>query len=211
MKKLFISIFILSVTGSVHAQDFFTLVQTKAVIEYYESGAWEKEIEGVVEDAMRFVNGLRIDATPTAVFDIDETCMSNYQLFKELNFILTDSAWNAWVAAERSTAILPMKRFYDHLLSRNFQIIFLTGRDENSYQSTYNNLMKEGFTIFDTLICKSSDIFHSTAAEFKSVERKKLVERGYNIQINSGDQWSDLVGGNANLLIRIPNYLYVIR
>jgi len=44
---------------------------------------------------------------------------------------------------------------------------------------------------------------------FKSSERKKLVEEGYRIIGNIGDQWSDIVGDNIGLrTFKLPNPLY---
>jgi acid phosphatase len=211
MRRFLIFFVFLFSSAGLPAQDFFTLIQTKAVTEYYEYGTWEKEIEGVIDEAMKKVRELRKGGMSTAVFDIDETCMSNFVLFKELGFVLTDSGWNAWTSAKMSTAIPPVKKLYDYLIAENYRIIFLTGRDESIYRATYNNLIKEGYTKFDTLICKGSDISQLTAAEYKSTVRKQLTEAGYNIVVNTGDQWSDLEGGNSGLMIRIPNYLYLIR
>jgi hypothetical protein len=50
-----------------------------------------------------------------------------------------------------------------------------------------------------------------TVAEYKSGERKKIVDAGYHIILNVGDQMSDLTGSpQAELSVKLPNPFYYI-
>jgi predicted secreted acid phosphatase len=89
-------------------------------------------------------------------------------------------------------------------------VIFLTGRYQEVYEATIKNLVNRGFTKFDTLIVRSNEEKSIPAAEFKTRKREEIVARGYNVIASVGDQWSDLVGGNAGIKIKLPNYLYLI-
>ena len=46
---------------------------------------------------------------------------------------------------------------------------------------------------------------------YKSSKRKELVDAGYRIRGNIGDQWSDLLGGNAgDRTFKFPDPMYYI-
>ena len=49
-----------------------------------------------------------------------------------------------------------------------------------------------------------------SAVELKAAERKKLVDRGYTIIVNMGDQMSDLDGGFAERTYKLPNPFYFV-
>jgi len=46
---------------------------------------------------------------------------------------------------------------------------------------------------------------------YKSGERQKLVDAGYRIVGNMGDQWSDLVGGpEGEHTFKVPDPMYYV-
>lgn len=52
---------------------------------------------------------------------------------------------------------------------------------------------------------------HKLAIEYKSEKRQELVDAGYRIRGNSGDQWSDLLGyAIAQRSFKLPNPMYYI-
>ena len=115
-----------------------------------------------------------------------------------------------WNKELKAPAIPQVKELYDFLLDKGSRIIFLTGRNLPEYEVTYRNLIKEGYTTFDTLITQREYELELSAQEFKSVKRKELVEKGYEIIGTVGDQWSDLEGEYHGIQVKIPNYLYLI-
>ena len=47
--------------------------------------------------------------------------------------------------------------------------------------------------------------------EYKSEERKKIVDAGYRIVMSVGDQWSDLNGeSRAEISVKLPNPFYYL-
>ena len=79
------------------------------------------------------------------------------------------------------------------------------------YNSTYQNLVDQGYTRFDTLIVRSSNEYKTTALTYKSQKRTELVKKGYNIVGDIGDQLSDLEGPYHGIQVKIPNYQYIIK
>lgn len=58
--------------------------------------------------------------------------------------------------------------------------------------------------------CRGDDV-KTNSLVFKSGERKKLVEQGYRIIGNTGDQWSDLLGSpEGNRTFKLPDPMYYI-
>jgi hypothetical protein len=48
----------------------------------------------------------------------------------------------------------------------------------------------------------------TSEVEYKAPARQKLVEQGYRILLNVGDQNSDLAGGFAERTFKLPNPFY---
>ena len=182
----------------------------KAVIQYYESGKWNLEVSEVIEEGLEKIKNATSVTNPTVVFDVDETTLDNYKYIKSISFGYENKLWSKWMEEAKAEALLQTKYLYDYLAERDYKIVFLTARTADHYEATRKNLVEEGYTKIDTLICKSPNYDDSSSAAFKENERKKLVEKGYNIIACVGDQWSDLQGEHTGIKIKIPNYIYIV-
>jgi hypothetical protein len=89
------------------------------------------------------------------------------------------------------------------------EVVFLTGRRESQRESTVRNLRAIECADFAVLICKASND-RSSAAQYKTAARQRLVEEGRTIVANLGDQESDLAGGYAERVFKLPNAIYRI-
>ncbi|MCE5166787.1 Sigma1B-adaptin [Datura stramonium] len=71
--------------------------------------------------------------------------------------------------------------------------------------------MNAGFRDWHRLILRGSDDHGKTATTYKSERRNEMVEEGFRIVGNSGDQWSDLLGSSmSNRSFKLPNPIYYI-
>jgi len=192
-------------------QGLMNLSDAKVLVQnYYESGTFDAECKQIIDDAIAQIEKIKLSDSSAVVFDIDETALSNYDLTKEIGFGFRADLWDAWLQKASAKAIPQTKRFYDWLISKNIRVIFLTGRSEKEREASAKNLYNEGYTKYDTLIVRNPDEKKIPAAEFKAGKRERLTRKGYKIIACVGDQWSDLVGGNAGIKIKLPNYLYII-
>ena len=182
----------------------------KHVKDYYESGKYEKELNSVIKNAKDEFEGVAIKENSVVLFDVDETALNNYELAESMGFGYVYQMNKQWNAEMKAPAIHKVKELYDYIINKGAKIIFLTGRNIPEYEVTYENLIKEGYTNFDTLITQRKHEFELSAQEFKSSKRKELVENGYDIIGTVGDQWSDLKGEYHGIQVKIPNYLYLI-
>lgn len=218
MKKYFlikISLFLFAVsflTGCSNEKiQIENLDTAKLLVEnYYESGQFESECKEIYEDAVSQIEKMKLPNMPAVIFDIDETVLLNYYNTKEIGFGYTREHWHQGILKADLPAVHQSKIFYDWLLSKNIRIIFLTGRYTEVREATVKNLDLRGFAKYDTLIVRSHEESKIPAAEYKARKRDMLTSKGYSIIASVGDQWSDLVGGNAGIKIKLPNYLYLI-
>jgi len=182
----------------------------KLVRDYYESGAYEKECGSAVAQGIKEIESSLIPQNAAAIFDVDDTALSNYKSSKQIGFGYVPSHWKASMESGEAEAIPQTKRLYDWLISKKVKVIFLTGREHDDYSATKNNLIKRGYSVFDTLIVRAKEAKKLPAASWKETKRKELTQKGYNIIACIGDQWSDLSGELTGVKIKLPNFIYLI-
>lgn len=183
-------------------------IAKRTVREYYESGKYDAEMNSIAEGALIDLQEISYDENSAAIIDIDECALSNYPFMRALDFGNDDKMWDDWTHGAKAKVIPQTKKLYDYLVSKGVKIIFITGRSIKYYEPTRKNLVDEGYTKIDTLICRTENEAKLTAVQYKSHHRAELVKKGWKIVANLGDQWSDFEGGNSGLTIKLPNYLY---
>lgn len=211
--KSFFLIFIVAFTfANCSSNQLVNLRTAKDIVkDYYESGRYNEELIVVVNDAKEKFDKVKVTNNSVVIFDVDETALNNYGLAKMMDFGYVYDLNKKWNEELKAPAIKETQELYLYLLNKGFKIIFLTGRNFPEYNVTYENLKKDGYTIFDTLITQMDNERKMKAQEFKSLKRKELVEKnGYDIVGTVGDQWSDLEGPYHGIQVKIPNYLYLI-
>ena len=180
------------------------------VKQYYESGKFDEELTQVITEAKQKFDKAEFTDSSVVIFDVDETALNNYELAEQMGFGYVYELNKQWNAEMKAPAIPQVKELYDFLLSKGARVIFLTGRNFYEYEVTYENLKKEGYSDFDTLITQIGDETKMKAKDFKSGKRIWLTNQGYEIIGTVGDQWSDLEGEYHGIQVKIPNYLYLI-
>lgn len=181
------------------------------VKDYYESGRYDKELEEIYLDAKSKVDKIQMKQNSAAIFDVDDTALSNYEISKRLDYGYDYKIIQDWVMNAKLPAIKQTLEFYNFLKSKRVKLIFLTGRQIEEHDATYRNLIEQGYIDFDTLIVRSEQERKLGAAQFKLQKRKELTLKGYEIIICVGDQWTDFEGENTGIKVKIPNYLYEIK
>lgn len=210
MKKIVFILIPLILIGC-SSNEIVNLDTAKAIVQdYYENGQYDIEVEEIINSTINKLEKQNFPENALAIFDVDETILSNYAHTKEIGFGFEWQLWGEWIQLADCEVIPQTRRLYDWLLERNVGIVFLTGRKDYEYEATIKNLSQVGIITFDTLITRSDKTKKMLAEEFKDYERKVLTEKGYNIILSIGDQWSDLEGGNTGLRVKLPNYLYLI-
>ncbi len=218
MKKFFSLSLIIILTITVwygcesKSEELINLALVKEQIkDYHKNGKYNSDLKMIVKKAKDEFGRIVPKDNSLVIFDIDETSLSNYQFGLDYDFGFNDNIWDIWVSSKKATAIKEVKGLYDMLLSKGFKVAFITGRNRSHYDATKENLISEGYTKFDTLITRRMDALKTTAVDYKSKERKQLVENGYVIAGTIGDQFSDLEGPYHGIQVKLPNYQYIVK
>ncbi|KAH9602346.1 hypothetical protein KSS87_010928 [Heliosperma pusillum] len=125
--------------------------------------------------------------------------------------VFDSTVFNKWVEKGMAPAIESSLKLYEDVLSLGFKVFLLTGRNEKQRDVTVQNLMNVGFSNWDKLILREANDHDKTATTYKSEKRDEMVNEGYRIVGNSGDQWSDLLGSAMSLRsFKLPNPMYYI-
>lgn len=212
MKSFFLAITLALALWNCSSNQLMNLRTAKDnVRDYYESGGYDKELNEVIADAKQKFSKIEIKKNSVVIFDIDETALNNYDLAKMMDFGYVYDLNKKWNEELKAPAIPQVKGLYEYLLDKGVSIIFLTGRNSNEYDVTFENLIQVGYSEFDTLITQSKEDQKLKSQEFKSKVRNELTNKGYEIIGTVGDQWTDLNGPYSGIRIKIPNYLYEIK
>lgn len=215
MKKLLIVILGLNLIIFAQSKPKANLSEIKSqIVSYYESEKIDLDYQKAIQSKMNELKqAIKKNAGKNnlVVFDIDETILSNYPVIKECDFGYIPDIWDKWIMKGEAPIIKPTKELYDFLIKNNVKVVFITGRYEDQYEITKQNLNRYGVQIFDTIITKNRNSPKVTAAVFKEQKREELVKKGYNIIACVGDQWSDMEGKHTGIKIKLPNYIYLIK
>ncbi|HYC71678.1 MAG TPA: HAD family acid phosphatase [Opitutaceae bacterium] len=192
-------------------------VLKQELIAYADSGDYERGLAAVAQEARRWIEH-RAAAGPAPagagrlaiVLDLDETLLSNLPHMRRQDFGYVPSAWDAWVAESSAPAIKPVADVYRAARRHGVAVFYLTGRRAHQQGVTEENLRRLGLADHAGLHCKPDD-FAGTTESFKTGVRRRLTAEGWIIIANIGDQHSDLTGGHAERIFKLPNPYYVTK
>jgi len=198
-----------------------SLVETKREVSaYVDSGRYEAAVAAVVGQARAFLESRVPRGGKLAiVLDIDETSLSNLPSFRanDWGFIIPGPCdlprgpcgLIAWIGMAQAEPIKPVLALARLARQRGVAVFFLTGRPERLRAATERNLQAAGYEWTGVLL-KPDALNTQSAVEFKAPERKKLMDQGYTVIVNMGDQMSDLEGGFAERTYKLPNPFYFV-
>ncbi|KAL8466039.1 hypothetical protein ACS0TY_035235 [Phlomoides rotata] len=179
---------------------------------------YRNDCDQVADIAIEYAKSVKPagDGKDVWVFDIDETTLSNipYYARNDVQFgaiKYNDTKFNNWVAEGIAPPIPAIRRLYTTVLSLGFKTVFLSGTAEKFTDTRILNLHNAGYYKWEKLILKGGADKGSSAVTYKSKKRTELVNQGYRIVGNVGDQWSDLIGENVgNRTFKVPDPMYYI-
>ncbi|HEX4319466.1 MAG TPA: HAD family acid phosphatase [Acidobacteriaceae bacterium] len=179
------------------------------------SGCYETDLKHQSDLAIKFLLHRVTTAKPgeklALVLDIDETSLSNWDVEKQDDFGYIGKDWNDWINSAKCPAIAGTLSLFNEALKHKVSVFFITGRSEDQRAATESNLNSAGYHDWAGLALHGPHPATQTTVDYKSGERKKIVDAGYKIILNMGDQMSDLNGApQAELSVKLPNPFYYI-
>ncbi|KAK9986332.1 hypothetical protein SO802_031283 [Lithocarpus litseifolius] len=192
--------------------------ECKEYIETYMTrGQYYLDLNFITNQISTYADEIALsnDGMDAWILDIDDTCISNIIYYQGKRYgcdPYDPLGFKAWAMKGECSAIPFMLGLFDRLVQSGFKVILLTGRDEETLgQATTDNLHSQGFIGYERLIFRTTAYKGQMAVTFKSEIRKQLVEEGYRIWGNVGDQWSDLQGEfTGNRTFKLPNPMYFV-
>ena len=167
--------------------------------------------------------------TPAIVFDADDTTLWTYDMEDAaMGFNFDPVLQNTWVQEKLFPATPGMVRFVNRAERLGFAIYGITGRRAAQEAATVDNLSEQGYTAFngdnfytkwdgadtnapDYVHCDADGNVACSTVEYKAFTRQHIEETdGVDIVLNVGDQWSDLQGGFADKVLKLPNPTYYL-
>nr|XP_043634665.1 acid phosphatase 1-like [Erigeron canadensis] len=186
------------------------------VKDYMLGRPYNTDLEMVSKEAIHYARSLELkgDGLDAWVFDIDETLISNLPYYSDHGFGLeafNNAQFDKWILDGVAPVLKPSLKLYEEVLRLGFKIILLTGRDEDKRNVTVTNLNNAGYQKWDKLVLRGKNDIEKSASAFKSEKRKEMMDEGFRILGNYGDQWSDLVGTSlASKSFKLSNPMYHI-
>lgn len=194
----------------------FNLAQARdAVSAYCDSGAYARDLAEVATRAGRWLEERasmrRTGERLAAVFDVDETLLSNAPLIRRLDYAYAPREWERWFSAAEAPVIEPVREIYDLAGRLGISPILVTGRrDPAERPATELNLRRRGLDRHERLAMAPAGQPRGEMAAFKTSVRRLLEGEGYVIVANVGDQQSDLRGGHSERTFKLPDPFYLV-
>jgi predicted secreted acid phosphatase len=182
-----------------------------AIRRYYDSGRQPADIAAVEARAQTFIDAQVAAGVkkPAIVLDIDDTSVSSYPYEQKYDFGYEASTWNVWMEKGWFPAIPPTLALAKHARAAGVAVFFVTGRREPQRAQTASELTKLGYAWTDLILRPTNDHAKSVIP-FKSGARAAIVAKGYDVLASIGDQWSDVCGGSADHIYKLPNPTYFL-
>ena len=136
---------------------------------------------------------------PLFIFDIDETLLTAKNLkgrIKTPNDIFKLQYYPIFAG------IPQMIELHNWIHQKGVDTILVTGRKISTQKSTIENLKKVGVDNYSKIYFKEGK---GSSEDYKIRVRRNLVEDGYEIIANIGDQITDLTGGYAEHVFLLPS------
>jgi hypothetical protein len=183
---------------------------------YASSGRYQRDQAAIAAAARAYLGRWLVtcqadpSCRPAAVFDIDDTLVSTFDVYSRADFAPTSAQVGAASSACSGRTIAPVARLLKSAVAAGVDVFIITGRAESKRASTESCLRGRGITGWTALSMRPSGQGSTTARDYKSAERATLVGEGYDIAFSIGDQFSDVSGGYLDHGFVLPNPMYAI-
>ncbi|TVU17105.1 hypothetical protein EJB05_33119, partial [Eragrostis curvula] len=196
-------------------------VETNNLRDWYSIPA---ECRGYVSDYM-FGEQFRLDCATVAgeaaealelagdgkeawVFDVADTGFG----YASPSRTTRRTSTSTYVANATAPPLPEVLEVYERLLALGIKVVFITGRHDYQREPTIKNLRSAGYHTWEKLELKY--VSACAPLQFSANQRfdmTKLVDAGYRIVGNMGDQWSDLVGApEGDRTFKVPDPMYYV-
>jgi len=185
-------------------------VQKQALIHYHDSGPYDADVQRVADRAMNHIRKRAASGQTNlaVVLDIDDTAISTWGRLVQEDFARKDEMFVAWINTHVDPPIAPILHLYQESQRLGVKVFFVTGRRTALAERTRITLAGAGYVNPDAIYFRPESDREKSLAPFKTNVRQEITRQGYQIIANLGDQDSDLAGGYAERVFKVPNPFY---
>lgn len=138
------------------------------------------------------------------IFDVDETVLDNsfggaMEIKEGLSW--KESHFADWVKLKQAVAIPGALDFVKFLQEKNVEIFYVTNRQMNMLEDTYENLVAQGFPV------KKENIMPMKSGEHTKEPRRQEILKKHYVVLYVGDNLSDFPGGYEKTSVEARNAL----
>jgi predicted secreted acid phosphatase len=186
---------------------------------------YAKQMQQIVDGAESYLaaaaRGYHGPGHPAVVFDIDDTLLNTYDYTLASQFGYNAATNQIWIDNAAFPAVFDMPQLVTFAADHGYSVFFITGRPQAQTAATIKDLTTVGYAAPQTghlflkpstppsyLQCAKAP--SCTTIEYKSGTRKYISSQGYTIVADFGDQYSDLLGGDAGHQVKLPNPMYYL-
>jgi acid phosphatase len=178
-------------------------------------GCYTKALDLQEQRAMTFLERGAAHKKPgeklALVLDIDDTSLSTWPEISAADFGFISADWNRWAESASAPVIAGTLRLFKRAQELGVAVFLITGRADTLRNATEQNLHNAGYDKWDGLTLRTDDQVKEATIAYKSAARAQIVQQGYRIVLNVGDQFSDLRGKPAaDYSVKLPNPFYYI-
>ena len=188
-------------------------IEVDRLMRYHDFGEYDREIREIANSARDYletvVKTTSKDDKLAAVFDIDETALSNWEAMAGCGFCAYPVQVKLYPASH-DPAIVPVLELFNFAKKHGVTVFFVTGRQEAQRDATVKNLNDVGYSGWADLVMQA-DGNRLPASVVKSSDRQAISDKGYRIVLNIGDQASDLAGCCSERVFKLPNPFYLVK
>ena len=175
---------------------------------------------------------------PAIVLDVDDTTLATWNYEIASNWAYNPATNATYVTGQLFPAVPGMVSMVQQAAAEGYAIFYLTGRPASQEPATLGNLTADGIAVdagypapttlndgedglftkpavadypdYLKAACAGDPNGSCTTVHYKSATRAHIESLGYDIVANFGDQYSDLQGGYADRVFKLPNPNYFL-
>jgi hypothetical protein len=202
-------------------------------------GNYAKEARSVAAAGKRWLaQPHHVRGTKAIVLDVDDTTLLTWAYELASNWAFNPTTNGQFVTDQRFPAVFGMVELARAAEREGYAIFYLTGRGAAQEAATLGNLTADGigedagypkpttlrngedglftkpaiadYPDYLRAACAGDNNGSCTTVHYKSATRAHIESLGYDLVANFGDQFSDLEGGHADRVFKLPNPNYFL-
>lgn len=183
----------------------------KKILRDYYDNDYENNLKKICQKAKEYFADLSVTSNAAIVFDIDDTALLTLNLGKisleesKYSFLAPEGSKEMFIKKFKGAALNPVLDLYNFLINKNYKIIFISSRSENSHVFTELQIKSAGYQKFEKIVLLQEKFREDWKYD---IQKNLSKNKEYNIVGCIGDRNNDCNKDYSGYFVKLPNYLY---